>query len=460
MQVDPSELSRAAHAAADILVEMHRNLETRRVAPTQTASQLRQRFRGQLGEDPIGVEAAVAEFRDRILPHCMATAHPRYMGLVNSSPAPAGVLADLFISALNNNGGTAHQFPAIHALEREVVESFSERLLGHKESCGMLLPGGTFANLQGLMLARNCHFPEWARKGPSALSDVPRLYLSEATHFCIERAALTLGFGSENLVTVPCTGRGRMDVEALRRCIAQDRAHGRRPFCVVGTLGTTATGAIDPLEDIESICRDEELWFHVDACYGGAAALVDGLKPLFSPLNRADSVATDPHKWFFMPMVCGMLLHRHPELERETFAPTASSYIPRDGQSVFEPYLSGVATSRRASGLVIWMALRAHGWSALAEAVNRNIELTRLLESLMAESDFEVLPGGRLSVACFRKAGLDPTETVRRVVESGEAWLSTARHDQQTWIRANIVNLYVQDHHVRTVAKSIQNSQG
>ena len=437
---------------------MHQQLESRRVAPDLSASELRERFRGELNDPPIGLENAVREFRERILPHCMATAHPRYMGLVNSSPLPAGAIADLFISALNNNGGTAHQSPAIHALEREVVESFSHLLLGHGESCGMLLPGGTFANLQGLMLARAHHFPDWSEGGPTSLTKLPRLYLSEATHFCVERSVLTLGFGQRNIVTVPCLGRGRMNTDALRQAIDEDFKNGHQPFCVVGTLGTTGTGAIDPLDQIGEACREHGLWFHVDACYGGATALLDEFAACFAPLKTADSVATDPHKWFFMPMVCGMILHRHPELEKRTFSPTASSYIPREDSPVFEPYLRGVATSRRASGLAIWMALRAHGWAVIAEAVKRNIELTRLLEKLVAEDGFEVLPGGRLSVACFRKAGVDSKILVEKVVRSGEAWLSTVRHDGREWIRANILNLYCDEEHVRHVAAILTGS--
>lgn len=448
-RIDEEPLESAGKLAAELFVEIYRGLEERRVAPSLQYPELRDQFEKTISNEGVGLEQALSEFQSQVLPGCMGTANPMYMGLVNSSPLPAGALGDLLVSSLNNNGGTLHQNPSIAALEAEVVRAFSVRLLGHSESTGMLLPGGTFANLQGLMLARSRHFPEWLELGPTGISAVPRLYVSRATHFCVERAASVLGLGRANIVHVPCLERGEMDVSALSTLVQADLREGKRPFAVVGTLGTTGTGAIDPLSELSEFCSEYDLWFHIDGCYGGAALLLPKFESLRKAVSRADSVAVDPHKWFFMPMVCGLLLTRHSELEFQVFSSAARSYIP--GPSSMEPYLRGIPTSRRASALALWMCLRSYGWDTVAEAVERNIALTRYLEELAREFDFEVLPGGELSVACLRNSSdaLEQERIAQSVQGGGKGWFATVVHNDETWLRCNILNLYVEQKHIQ-----------
>jgi aromatic-L-amino-acid decarboxylase len=198
---------------------------------------------------------------------------------------------------------------------------------------------------------------------------------------------------------------------------------------------------------------------HVDACYGGAAVLLEELRERFAGIERADSIAVDPHKWFFIPVTAALLLTRDASFDRDTFTAGDTSYIPQQGR--IDPFTRGLPTSRRSSGLTVWMALRAHGLSAVREAVRSNIELTRLLERLLAEAGFRVLGGGRLSVACARweEPGSTP-EAIDRlqgriaatVVDSGEAWFSTTRHHEETWLRFNLVNLHTREHHIRHLA--------
>lgn len=452
-EITQEPLEQAAQKAAEIFVEIYRGLESRRVAPERTCEQLIPEFADTMTELGVGLEQAVTEFQERILPHCMGTASPMYMGLVNSSPLPAGALADLFVSALNNNGGALHQHPSIYALEYELLGQYSDLVYGHRQTTGMLLPGGTFANLQSLMLARAKHFPQWVTEGPHALEKRPRLYVSEATHFCVDRSAQVLGLGSGNIVPVPALGRGVLDTAQLRRQIEQDLKAGYAPFCAVATLGTTGTGAIDPLAEVSQVCQEFGLWFHVDGCYGGATILLEEMKPRLEALKTADSVAIDPHKWFFVPMVAGLMLTRHRELESQAFLPSSSSYIP--GRTDLDPYLRGIPTSRRASALAVWMSIRAHGWKTVRDAVRKNIELTRLLEELLRNAGFEVLPGGELSVACARAPGSDQlqSEIAQRVIDSGQGWMSTVVHAGRTWLRCNIVNLHVREKHVEKMAK-------
>jgi glutamate/tyrosine decarboxylase-like PLP-dependent enzyme len=228
---------------------------------------------------------------------------------------------------------------------------------------------------------------------------------------------------------------------------------------VVATAGTTGTGAIDPLVDIAALCREEKIWLHVDACYGGAAMLLESMRARFAGVGEADSIAIDPHKWFFIPVTAALLLTAHRDLAQKAFATTAGSYIPTDGEP--DAWQRGIPTTRRSSGLAVWMALRAHGWRTIRAAVKNNIELTRLLEALLAELGFRVLEGGELSVACARWEPRDQTgdaidrlqnTIAREVVSSGKAWFSTTRHAGRNWLRFNMVNLYTREHHVRQLA--------
>ena len=450
-------LEAAVHRAGQIFLDFYDGLEQRRVYPGSDFDVVNAALRGSLGDDGVGLDEALADFERTILPNSMTTPHPRYAGLVNSSPLPGGVLGDLLVSLLNNNGGARHQSPAITAAEDEVVRVFGA-LFGLEPCTGMLLPGGTFANLQGLLLARAAAFPEWRRRGPRAAPGRPLIYTSSVSHFSVRRSAQVIGLGEDDVVAIPTVGRGAIDPGALAERIAADRAEGSAPFAVVATLGTTGTGAIDPVAQLADICADHSLWLHVDACYGGAAALLDELRAELAGIQRADSIAVDPHKWFFVPIAAGLLLTRHPDSEQAAFAIDAS-YIP--DSRVDDAFVRGIPTSRRSSGLTVWMALRAHGLATVRAAVTRNIRQCRQLESLLADRGFAVLPDGRLSVACVRFEPPGRTavevdslqhEIARRAVASGEAWFATVRHADQTWLRFNLVNVHTRERHVHQLA--------
>lgn len=456
-------LHRAAARAAELYTEIFAELEQRRVDPGASREQMRSLLGQTIGERGVGLDQALEEFAEWVLPNSMGTPHPMYLGLVNSSPLPAGPLADLLISSLNNNCGGFHQSPAITASEQVVIQQFARLCgLGGEEASGMVLPGGTMANLQGLLLARHARFPEWDERGPQALAGMPLLYTSDATHFCNARAGQVIGIGRAGIATVASRGRGAIDLDQLESQIVRDRREGRLPFAVVGNAGTTGTGAIDDIGGLADLCQRHQLWLHVDACYGGGALLLDPPIQELQQIGRADSIAIDPHKWFFIPLTAGLLLTRHPQLEADTFD-IAASYIPRS--DVVESCHRGLPTSRRGSAMTIWMALRAHGWGVIREAVARDIRLTRYLERLLRDAGFRLLEGGQLSVACARwqpdgpsAEALDHLQSriAGRVVDSGRAWFSTVRHDGLTWLRLNLVNLYTTERHIESLADLIE----
>lgn len=445
-------LEEASRRAAELLVGFWRGLEARRVDPGVSREELARRFAGRLGDEGVGTLAALEELARDALPASMTTPHPLYLGLINSSPLPAGVLADLIVSGINNNAGAFHQSPAFSTLEDQVLAGFA-RLVGYPAGWGgLFLPGGSWANLQGLLLARARHFPEWAEHGPRALVARPLVYVSGSAHFSATRAAEAIGLGRGDVIAIPGRGRGELDARALAARIAHDRAEGAAPMAVVATAGTTGTGAIDPIAEVADVCAREGVWLHVDACYGGAALLLPELRARLAGIERADSVSIDPHKWCFVPLTAAILLTRERGLEERAFDPAGASYIPGDG--AVDPWRRGLPTSRRASGATTWMALRAHGWGAIREAARSNIALVRLLERRLAAAGFEVLEGGELSTACARWGDDDRVQTAiaADAVASGKTWFATVRHAGRTWLRFNLVNLHTRERHIEELA--------
>jgi aromatic-L-amino-acid decarboxylase len=325
----------------------------------------------------------------------------------------------------------------------------------------MILPGGSHATLQALHVAKGALLADWLRRGPATIDAQPRIYFSTATHFSVDRAARVIGLGDDCIAPIGVTGRGAMDAAELEETIRRDVQRGMRPFVVVATAGTTGTGAIDPLDVIATICRENQVWLHVDACYGGAMALVDAYRDRFQGLLRADSICIDLHKWLFMPLTAGVLLTRHDETVKTLFDVSAS-YIP-DG-SFTEAYCRGLPTSRRATGLAVWFGMRSAGWKTIENAIIRNIQLTRRLEARLRDAGFRVLDDGELSIACARwePEHMDPdakdqlqqdiSEEVRR---TGQAWFATTLHDDQVWLRFNMVNLHSREVHVDRLSELV-----
>jgi aromatic-L-amino-acid decarboxylase len=447
------DLEIASAEASRLFVEIFEKLETRKVDPGIDFKSLVEVFRETLKDEGVGLLEALRDLRENVVPNCLAIPHPLYLGLVNSSPLPGAALADHLISALNNNDGGVPQ--AALACEEEVIRAFKELFELPDRWNGLILPGGAFTTLQGLLLARARAFPEIEANGFQSIGGTPRIYASEGTHFTVARAAKEIGVGERNVVCVPCLGRGSIDVQGLEEHIRADRRTGKLPFAVVATIGTTGTGAVDPIRPIGEYCQKEKLWLHVDACYGGAARLVPALRSLFEGIELADSISIDAHKWFFVSIAAGLLLTRHRDLECRTFGLTSGSYIPSN--PVIYPLWRGIASSRRASGLGIWMALRAHGWNTIRRAVETNIQLIRALEDGLAQNGFEILPGGQLSVACARWEGTDELQTriASQIAASGDAWFATVRFGGKTWLRFNLLNLYTRQDHIQFLIKRV-----
>jgi len=360
------------------------------------------------GRDP---GAILDLFRDAVLPHAMGNGHPRFFGWVNSPPAPLGVLAELLAAAMNPScAGGDHA--AIY-VERAAVRWLME-LVGFPTagSMGLLVSGTSVATIVGLAAARHrvAAAHGWDIRAEGLQGNRPRLraYVSAEGHSCLHKAAELLGLGASAVRTVPVDAKFRMDVTALRDAIATDRRAGELPFCVAASAGTVGTGAIDPLDPLAELCARERLWLHVDGAYGGLGGLAKELAPAYAGLERADSLALDPHKWLSVPVECGAVLVRDGALLRDTFSLVPPYLRTEEGKGFGgPPWFSeyGVQQTRGFRALKLWMVLQHLGRRGVAALVERHLALARHLMALVdAAPDLERLAPTALSIVAFRYA--------------------------------------------------------
>ena len=400
--------------------------------------------------------------RARVLPHAFGNSHPRFFAFINATADPLGTVADYLASAMNSNcwGG---DHASIH-VERRVVAWLAEILGLPAAAEGILTSGGSMANFTALATARAAVAPEVREQGFSGTRPLV-VYASDEAHNCVDKAVDLLGIGWKQLRKIPTDESFRVRVDLLEQAIAADRAAGRRPGIVVGNAGTVNTGAIDPLDALAGICAREGLWFHVDGAYGALASVSPRLRPLFRGLERADSVAADPHKWLYVPYEAGAALVREPGRMADAFRRPAP-YLVHDPDSPVAGPVSfnerGPELSRGFKALKVWMGLKRHGRRGYAAAVEHDVALARFLaDEVKARPDFELLAEPTLSIVAFRyrPAGSFSEDALarlnrriaNRLVGDGSFFLAPTLLKGRTALRVAIVNFRTTEDDLRAL---------
>lgn len=434
---DWNELRALGHRMVD---EMMTYLETVRDRPVwqRMPDEVRGRFAGPAPRRPEGAEQAYADFVQDVLPYPTGNIHPRFWGWVMGNGTPFAALSEMLAATMNPNvGGADH---AANLVEAQVIEWCKEITGYARESTGILVSGGSMANLVCLAVARNAMAGFDIRKlGVAGARRPMTLYASSETHSSVQKAMELLGLGDDACRRIPVNDQYEMDLAALEKAIGEDRAAGRQPFCVVGNAGTVNTGAIDDLASLAELCRREKLWFHVDGAFGAIAALDPEYRARLRGMEQADSLAFDLHKWMYLPYEAGCVLVRHPEAHRATFSLTPGylTHATR-GTAAGDLWFSelGPQLSRGFRALKVWMCIKEHGLDRFAELVRGNIAQARHLASLVErEPELELLAPVPLNIVCYRyrAAGLDEdalnelnAELLIRLQESGVAVPSNA----------------------------------
>jgi glutamate/tyrosine decarboxylase-like PLP-dependent enzyme len=427
------------------------------------------------GLDPATILTA---FERQVLPYPMGNGHPRFHGWVNSPPAPIGAVAE-FLAAVMNPASTGGDFSAVY-LERAVTGWLMDLLDFPREgSFGLLVSGGSMASLTCLTAARQRAVRDAGgdvRRDGLQGTDIPLvLYLASEGHTTMLKAAELLGIGRQNVRLIAVDQAYRMDVDALRATVLADRKAGKLPFCVAASAGTASTGAVDPLDDIATLCEQEGLWFHLDGAYGAPGVLDPAVAPIFAGMERADSIAIDPHKWFSVPVECGCALVRDGELLRETFSLVPSYVKTEEGRGIGGlPWYSeyGFQQTRGFRSLKLWMVLAQFGRDGLvAHVAHCNRLAARLAGQIEAAGDFELLAPRTLSIVCFRylppdlhggDAALNDLnrEIVFRIQEGGELFLTQADLSGRFALRACFLNYLTTEAHVDLILPVIRRIAG
>lgn len=360
-------------------------------------------------------EEVYADFKNYVFPYNKGNVHPRFFAWIQGTGTPMGVLADLLASGMNPNT-TIGEHSAMY-VDRQVVNWCKQLMNFPAEASGILVSGGSMANITALTVARNSFGEEKIRqRGLKAASAQLVLYCSVETHSCIQKAAEIIGLGSEAVRKIGVDDQFQMDVLELESQIQDDLNQGLLPFCVVGTSGTVNTGAIDPLEELLAISKKYGLWFHIDGAYGALAKLDPAYSSRLKAIESADSLAFDLHKWLYVPYEVGCTLIRDADKHRDAFAITPN-YLLQESRGLSGGLDSinnyGFELSRGFKALKIWMSLKEHGREKYANMIAQNNQQAAYLASLVeGHPDLELMAPVSMSITCFRmiKPGLDESQ--------------------------------------------------
>ena len=405
-------------------------------------------------------DAILADVDRVLMPGVTHWNHPGFMAYFGISASAPGVFADFLSSALNQQSMLWRTSPVSTELE-EVALGWLRTLVGLPASFeGVIYDTASVSSLHAMATAREAAVPHVRDKGLAGRSDVPRLrvYCSEQAHSSIDKGIMLLGLGHEALRKIPVDGQFRMRPDALQLAIAEDRAAGWRPMAAVATVGTTSTTSVDPVAAIADICEAEGIWLHIDAAYGGVAAMLPEHAYILAGAERADSLVVNPHKWLFTPFDLSALYCRRMDLLRQAFSLTPEYLKTPDAARNLSD--TGVQLGRRFRSLKLWMILRYFGADGVRARLREHIRLAQLFAGWIdADADFERLAPVPFSVVCFRArpSGAGMTEAdltclneriLKDVNDSGDVFLSHTVLNGSYTLRVAIGNINTSDAHI------------
>ena len=427
-RASPEELRRLGHRAVDLIVEHMAGLRDQAVDQAASPEEARALVPSGLPDDPDDPEELLEHLGSKVLTRLAYPTHPRFFSFIPGPSSFLGVLGNLMANGFNVYAGTWMEGATGVHIELEVLDWIREALGFPEAGGGVLLSGGSTANLCAVAVARQ-------RAGNPA---APRIYCTEDTHVSVTRSLHILGLPPEAGVSIPVDETRRMDVGALRARLSQDVGAGQDPVAIVATAGTTSTGAVDPLAELADLAAEHRVWLHVDGAHGAAAVFSPKLRPALAGIERADSVTLDPHKWLFQPYGAGALMVRDREALPAVFS-TRAAYLDECGNDPERVnfFDMGPELSRPLRGLGLWLLGRTLGRKGLAEAVEHGADLADFAaHRLRAGPDWELVTEPSLGIVCFRAVPRDlPDEALDRVQleaaarlrEEGFAFVTTTK---------------------------------
>jgi len=475
-ELDMPEFRQIGYQLVDWIAEYLSRPEQYPVLSRSQPGEVKAQLPGSAPEQPESLAAIVADFEKIIVPGITHWNHPNFFAYFSITGSVPGILAEMLIAALNVNGMLWRTSPAATELE-EVTLDWLRQLLGLPADLqGVIMDGASMSSMVAVAAAREAIAGmDVRRQGLAGRTDTPRLraYISDQTHSSVEKGAIVLGIGQDNVIKIPTDEQFRMIPEALETAVSHDIAAGYRPFFVCATIGTTSTTSIDPVPAIADVAEKYGLWLHVDGAYGGMAAIVPEMRHVLAGVERADSLVTNPHKWLFTPMDLSAFYTRHPDVLKRAFSllPEYLRNTETDANAVIDYMDYGVQLGRRFRSLKLWFVLRAYGREGLIARLREHMRLAQQLAKWIdAAPDFERLAPTPFSTVCFRAhpRGLDDPDQLNRLNEelmtavnaTGEIFLSHTKLHGAYTLRLAIGNIRTEETHVRRAWELLQEYLG
>ncbi|HEY4596522.1 MAG TPA: pyridoxal-dependent decarboxylase [Thermoanaerobaculia bacterium] len=453
----PSDEFRAAmHRVADLVADYLEGVGDRPVLPAVKPGEVRSVLPATAPEQPEPLDTILDDYLRVIEPNLTHWNHPgflAYFGITGSGP---GILGETLAAGLNVNAMLWRTSPAGTELEERVCAWLARMMDLPADFRGHINDTASSSSLVALAAARHRLPVDVRVRGLSGRPEVPplTLYASDQAHSSIDKSAIVLGLGQENVRRIETDADFRMSVPALTAAVERDRAEGRLPMAVVATVGTTSTTSVDPVPEIADLCAREGLWLHVDAAYAGSAAICPEYRTLMPGIERADSLVVNPHKWLFTPVDCSLLYVRDPALLKAAFSLVPEYLRTAEDSEVTNLMDYGFQLGRRFRSLKLWMVIRAFGVEGLRERIREHCALARELAGwIAADPRFELAAPVPFSTVCFRARVEEDQDRfnerlLARVNAAGPVFLSHTVLEGRHTLRVAIGNLRTEREHI------------
>jgi len=477
----PCEFRKQLHELADWIADFRENIERLRVAPNEKPGAIRHALPTRAPEEGEPFERILSDVDNIIVPGMVHWSHPMFLGYFGWTSTAPGILGEILAAPLNVNAMTWRTCPAATELEAVVIDWLRQWVGISDEFDGVVYDTASVGVMHALAVAREEAAPATRKLG---LTDrhLPRfrIYTSDQAHSSAEKAAIALGVGEENVIRIPSDAQFRMDVHSLGQSIAADRQKGLQPMAVVATVGTTSTASVDNVRDIGNLCREEKIWLHIDAAYGGGFAMVPEYEWIRKGWELADSIVINPHKTVFVPLDFSVLYVRDLERLRRVFS-LVPEYLRGDTVETEKNYMDyGIQLGRRFRALKAWVIWRSLGRVGVVGRLREQIRLANLLvDWIKKDNRFELSAQPSMGVVCFRFTGaaapsprpgtaargragstdrIDEinSDIVERINTSGRAYLTQTKLRGRTVMRIGLGNVLTTEEHLRKGWEIIQ----
>ena len=476
----PEEFRKQLHELADWIADFRENIERLRVAPNDKPGAIREQLPKRGPEEGVLFERILVDVDNIIVPGMVHWSHPMFLGYFGWTTTAPGILGEILTAPLNVNAMTWRTCPAATELEAVMIDWLRQWVDLSDEFEGVIYDTASVGIMHALAVAREEAAPATRRLGLTGRNLTRlRIYTSDQAHSSVEKAAIALGLGEENVIRIPSDGQFRMDVNSLGQTIAKDRQNGLQPIALVATVGTTSTASVDPVRDLGRLCREEKIWLHVDAAYGGGFAMVPEYEWIRKGWELADSIVISPHKTVFVPLDFSVLYVRDLERLRRVFS-LVPEYLRGDTVDAEKNYMDyGIQLGRRFRALKAFVIWRSLGRTGVVVCLREQIRLANLLGDWIKKDDrFELSAQPSMGVVCFRFIGGDgprgrpfsarpavapyhneqPNEAeldqlnsdmVERINASGRAYLTQTKLRGRTVMRIGLGNVLTTEEHLR-----------